>query len=347
MALSRLGLVKTTLIDFPGQVAATVFTPGCNLRCPYCHNPELVTPPFSETLLPIEEVRRFLQKRAAVLGGVCITGGEPLLYGKAYGEMVYGGTEEGKLQNSGDSQRSTEEPAGETGQQNASAGGLFEFILFCRQLGLKVKLDTNGCFPERLRPLLATGTEAGSTESTQGPGNGRDTGGGEGISGGSRTTNGPLLDYIAMDIKTLPERYHFVHPSAEDNAVQATAQAVRQSINLIVSSGIQHEFRTTMAPGIASPDDVVEIACYLKSAYTSASSVPRSTNASSVSNTKANGSPVSSSIELFGRYILTQFRPGKTLKPDFSNLRPYYNSNLYQAAEKIRKMGLDCEVRGC
>ena len=157
MALSRLGLVKTTLIDFPGQVAATVFTPGCNLRCPYCHNPELVTPPFSETLLPIEEVRRFLQKRAAVLGGVCITGGEPLLYGKAYGEMVYGGTEEGKLQNSGDSQRSTEEPAGETGQQNASAGGLFEFILFCRQLGLKVKLDTNGCFPERLRPLLATG----------------------------------------------------------------------------------------------------------------------------------------------------------------------------------------------
>lgn len=80
MPLTRLGLQKTTLLDFPGEVAATVFTPGCNLRCPYCHNPELVQPPFPESMISLAEFDLFLKKRAPVLGGVCITGGEPLLH---------------------------------------------------------------------------------------------------------------------------------------------------------------------------------------------------------------------------------------------------------------------------
>lgn len=76
----RVGLQKTTLIDFPGEVAATVFTPGCNLRCPYCHNPDLISPPFPNDLISLGELDDFLEKRASVLGGVCITGGEPLLH---------------------------------------------------------------------------------------------------------------------------------------------------------------------------------------------------------------------------------------------------------------------------
>lgn len=73
------GLQKLTLIDYPGKVACTLFTFGCNFRCPYCHNPELViddgTPPISE-----ENIFRFLEERKGFLDGVCITGGEPTLH---------------------------------------------------------------------------------------------------------------------------------------------------------------------------------------------------------------------------------------------------------------------------
>jgi pyruvate formate lyase activating enzyme len=249
MTLTRAGLVKTTLIDFPGEVAATVFTPGCNLRCPYCHNPELVIPPFPEDLLPIEDVRLFLTKRASVLGGVCITGGEPLLHTDIAG-----------------------------------------FIDFCKNLGLKVKLDTNGCFPRRLRPLLAG------------------------------------IDYVAMDIKTVPEKYDLLGSSVPpaSAAVDTVENALRQSIEIIISSGVRHEFRTTMAPGIAGTEDAIKIAELLKSVYTAAAVDPRRT----------------------GRYILTQFRPGTTLDPAFSELCPYFETELHHTAETIRETGMSCEVRG-
>jgi len=80
LKLKALGLVKTTLLDYPGKVAATLFTPGCNLRCPYCHNPGLVQDIDRSSLLPLAEIHAFLKKRAGVLGGVVFTGGEPLLF---------------------------------------------------------------------------------------------------------------------------------------------------------------------------------------------------------------------------------------------------------------------------
>jgi len=75
---SSYGLVKTTLLDYPGLVSAVVFTAGCNLRCPWCQNPGLVRAPWDTGLLPETEVLTFLEKRRAVLGGVVVTGGEPL-----------------------------------------------------------------------------------------------------------------------------------------------------------------------------------------------------------------------------------------------------------------------------
>lgn len=73
------GLQKLTLLDYPGKVACTLFTGGCNFRCPFCHNAELVvgTP---QPALDSEELLSFLRKRAGLLDGVCITGGEPLLH---------------------------------------------------------------------------------------------------------------------------------------------------------------------------------------------------------------------------------------------------------------------------
>lgn len=72
------GFQKMTLLDFPGKVACTVFTGGCNFRCPFCHNALLVTENYKSEFTE-EEILSFLEKRKGLLDGVCITGGEPLL----------------------------------------------------------------------------------------------------------------------------------------------------------------------------------------------------------------------------------------------------------------------------
>ncbi len=110
------GLQKLTLIDYPGKIAATVFTVGCNFYCPFCHNPELVDaakikkqPRISE-----EDFFKFLSDRQKTLEGVCITGGEPTLH-----------------------------------------PDLPDFIGKINNLGFSVKLDTNGANPAALEKLLA------------------------------------------------------------------------------------------------------------------------------------------------------------------------------------------------
>lgn len=76
------GLQKLTLLDFPGRVACTVFTGGCNLRCPFCHNAGLVLPGRERDEIGEEELFAFLRKRQGILDGVAVTGGEPLLHGE-------------------------------------------------------------------------------------------------------------------------------------------------------------------------------------------------------------------------------------------------------------------------
>ena len=74
------GMQKLTLLDYPGKVACTVFLSGCNLRCPYCHNPDLVLPERSGGAeIPEAEVLAYLERRRGKLDGVCVTGGEPTL----------------------------------------------------------------------------------------------------------------------------------------------------------------------------------------------------------------------------------------------------------------------------
>ena len=111
------GLQKLTLLDYPGHVACTVFTAGCNFRCPFCHNAPLVLPERIEGDPNGEEtVLQFLKKRQGILDGVAITGGEPLL------------------------QRD-----------------MADFLRKIRDLGYAIKLDTNGSFPERLIELVEEG----------------------------------------------------------------------------------------------------------------------------------------------------------------------------------------------
>ena len=72
------GLQKTTLLDYPGKVACTVFLSGCNFRCPFCQNSEILTGSGGEQI-PEEELFSFLERRRGILDGVCVSGGEPLL----------------------------------------------------------------------------------------------------------------------------------------------------------------------------------------------------------------------------------------------------------------------------
>ncbi len=111
------GLQKLTLLDYPGHVACTVFTAGCNFRCPFCHNAPLVLPERIEgDPNGAETVLQFLKKRQGILDGVAITGGEPLLH-----------------------------------------PDLPDFLRAIRDLGYQIKLDTNGSFPERLEQVVRAG----------------------------------------------------------------------------------------------------------------------------------------------------------------------------------------------
>ncbi len=105
-----------SLIDYPGRVAAVVWTVGCNLRCPFCYNPELVLPELSARLetIPPDWVLRELGERAGFIEGLAVTGGEPTLQ-----------------------------------------GDLADFLWEVKSLGLGVKLDTNGTRPEVLEGLLS------------------------------------------------------------------------------------------------------------------------------------------------------------------------------------------------
>ena len=103
------GLQKLTLLDYPGRVACTVFTAGCNFRCPFCHNAGLVLPERECDELDEEYILSFLKKRIGVLDGVAITGGEPLIHAdiapflekiKAMGYMIkldHNGTQPDRL----------------------------------------------------------------------------------------------------------------------------------------------------------------------------------------------------------------------------------------------------------
>ena len=80
------GLQKTTLLDYPGKVACTVFLAGCNFRCPYCQNAEIAFAQGGEDI-PQEELLAFLRRRRGILDGVCVTGGEPLVHARI-GELL-------------------------------------------------------------------------------------------------------------------------------------------------------------------------------------------------------------------------------------------------------------------
>lgn len=179
------GLQKLSLVDFPGRVAAIVFTKGCLFRCPYCHNPDLVLPNRG-AVLPTEEVKSFLEARKNFLDGVCVSGGEPTLH-----------------------------------------KDLPEFLKYLKDLEYAVKLDTNGVTPQMVQECI----------------------------------DKKLVDYFAMDLKQTWAKYQSIANLAPEK--ERFIENCKQTFSIIQNSSVDHEWRTTVLPGIHKEEDFIEMASWL------------------------------------------------------------------------------------
>ena len=180
------GMQKMTLLDYPGYVACTLFTGGCNFRCPFCHNALLVLDLDENYTIPEEEVLAFLKKRQGLLDGVCVTGGEPLI--------------------------------------NKDIG---DFLSKVKELGFKIKLDTNGTNPALLKELVSQN----------------------------------LVDYVAVDIKNSPEKY------AETVGLKSfDMSSINETVNFLMTGSVDYEFRTTVTKQFHTEKSREEAARFIRGA---------------------------------------------------------------------------------
>ncbi len=204
------GFQGVSLIDYPEHIASIVFIGGCNFRCPFCHNIELVLPEELKKLPTLSEeyILKELIRRKNFINGVEFTGGEPTLY-----------------------------------------KGLTKFLKRIKEeVKIDIKLDTNGTNPSIIEELLEES----------------------------------LVDYIAMDIKSSPDNYN------RAAGVKVDIDAIKKSVELIKSSQIDYEFRTTLVPDFVKEEDIGKICKFL-------------------GNVK--------------RYVLQRYRPEKTL--NYLENKPY------------------------
>ena len=180
------GLQKLTLLDYPGHTACTVFTKGCILRCPFCHNASLVLPERDPGHIEEEDIFKFLSKRKGLLDGVAVSGGEPLLHEE-----------------------------------------LKDFLMKVRSLGFRIKLDTCGFLPDRLRELLDLG----------------------------------LVDHVAVDIKNSPEKY-----AVTAGIPSLDLSRLYETIDMLIKGDISYEFRTTVVSEFHTVSDISSAASMIKGA---------------------------------------------------------------------------------
>ena len=237
------GLSKTTLLDYPGHLACTVFTGRCNMRCPFCQNGELVLCPDSEPGIPEEDFFAFLESRKGRLEGVAITGGEPTV--------------------------------------NAD---LVDFIKKIKARDLLVKLDSNGLKPDTIKYLI----------------------------------DNSLIDYVAMDIKSSKEGYPLAC-----GIKNVDISVIEESVKLLMDSGIDYEFRTTVSRELHGEKEFRSIAEWIKGC-------------------KA--------------YYLQSYRPSETIlshmmddefRASFPNVfTPYKNEELKEICELLNSLGVNTSLRG-
>jgi pyruvate formate lyase activating enzyme len=224
-------LQRVSLIDYPGKISAIVFTQGCNFRCPYCHNPELVSPDRYGPLIAEEDIFSFLEQRKGKLEAVSVTGGEPTLQ-----------------------------------------HDLEQFLKTVKGIGYLTKIDTNGSRPDVLEGMI----------------------------------DKQLLDYIAMDVKGPLRKYGQITLAPVDIA------AIKRSIDIITTSGVDHEFRTTVVKSQLNTRDLMTTAKLLKNAR---------------------------------RYVLQAFVPRKTLDARFISETSYSPEEFSIIQNRLKKAGIRVEAR--
>ncbi|MDD2352481.1 MAG: anaerobic ribonucleoside-triphosphate reductase activating protein [Candidatus Caldatribacteriota bacterium] len=229
-------IISTSLIDWEGMIVSTLYVGGCNFRCPFCYNTDLVLRHQSLQDIPIEEMISSILSKKPFLDGICLSGGEPTLN-----------------------------------------EGVKDFLLEIKKHNLKIKIDTNGSNPEILKDIIEKN----------------------------------LVDYIAMDIKTMlrEEDYSEVIGLKIDNIISK----IRNSINLIMNSGIDYEFRTTIIPKFHDIEVIKNIAEEITGAR---------------------------------RYILQRFiQSEEMLDPDLKDVKAYDEEKITDILKKVKNNVLECRVR--
>ena len=202
MSVAIKGFDQMSLVDWDGMVATTLYLSGCNFRCPYCHNSQLVLFPDKYESIPIDEILSYVREHDDFIDGVVITGGEP-----------------------------------------CCSKEIFDLVKVLRAEGMKVKLDTNGSFPDVVEALI--------TED--------------------------LVDYVAMDIKA-PLDFESYSRSAGITDRRAF-EKVKDTIDLLFQGKVDYEFRMTVVPALHRPSDLKQVAEQLKGAarFVIQNYVPRDT----------------------------------------------------------------------
>lgn len=226
------GYLKTSLIEWPGLISSVVFTPGCNFRCPFCHNPELIDLSDKNPLLKEEkEVFSDLEGRKQWVDAVVVTGGEPTL------------------------------------QKD-----LPEFLKKLKKIGYKTMVHTNGTNPEVLKVLI------------------RDS----------------LVDYFCMDIKGDFKNYD-KYTGIQKSEAKSQKLKVKNSVEEIIKSGLEYEFRTTVVPGLHTKDNLAELAWEVKEIVEDCS------------------------------WYLQQFRSTSCLNPEFTKIKPFSKEEMENFQKIFKK----------
>lgn len=220
------GLQKLTLLDYPGKTAATVFTIGCNFRCPFCHNADLVIPSSPSSSFGItptiseKDFFSFLQKRKGLLDGICITGGEPTLQ--------------------------------------------YDLASFCNAIkreGFLVKLDTNGANPEIVQDLIENSLiDYVALDVKNSPERYRETCGLQTI-----TAQACITPNHGASSSTTSEKFTDTSPNTRSLCAHAPVAEVDQTMRLLFESGIPFELRTTVVKGLHNKQDLINLANWIAS----------------------------------------------------------------------------------
>lgn len=189
MKFSVKGFVAMSLNDWDGMVASILYLGGCNFRCPYCHNSDIVLFPDDFETIDISEVLAYVKEHNDFLDGVVISGGEPCTH-----------------------------------------RDLPELAATLRATGVRVKLDTNGSYPDVIEALIRR----------------------------------ELIDYVAMDVKA-PLDFESYSRSAGITDPRFVERA-RDSVDLLLDGKVDYEFRTTVVPALHRASDLARIADQIKGA---------------------------------------------------------------------------------